>query len=88
MRRSVVAALVAVIGVSVFLTLVPVVSITEYVPCPPTVPSCPPRTTYAESVFFHSFRVGAIYGFCTGSDYRIADAIGGYGCADGQFFTR
>ncbi len=85
-RKFLVLALVLLMGVPVFLFAVPIVSVTEYSPCP-LVAYCR-HSTFVESVSFYYFQVGAIYGLCTGSDYHMANAAGGYGCANGQFVSR
>ena len=88
MRRSlVVLFVILLVGVPSFLILVPIISVTENPPCPPEHGTCMPLT-YTESISFYYFQVGAVYALCTGSDYHLADARGGYGCAGGQFFTR
>jgi len=88
-KRGAVAIVVLVlVGVIGFIILVPVVSMTEYPPCPPPSPSVTPYNcgpfTYYESISFYYSGVGALYGFCGSHDgYHLANVHAGLVCSNG-----
>ena len=84
MRRTVAMTGTAV-AVAAFLIFVPVVPLTAPYACNPPLGARCPTYTYRESVSLYYLQLGAIYGYCTGSDLHVV-VLTTVGLCD-HFFT-